>query len=213
VLFTSGDRGVVGNYSRSIERGLEDAFAFMGSEQEEPSWTGADVQFNGKVVLLRSLKTWPQVQLVFLRLPDGKPDGLPYRDDGESLKQLYDKDISSITATDASATYTLDSLKELLATVMKKREANDIRILRHKEPVTKELEANHDHMDHLVSSRLVAEVVNRENITANIIAYVRLIPSRHAAALTYSTDMHPAACTASRVPWTTTTSGSSTMPT
>jgi hypothetical protein len=171
VLFTSGDRGVLGNYSRTIERGFEDALAWMATaETDGTAWSGVDVQFSGKVVLLRWLQRHPQTQILYLRLPDGRPDGSPYREGGESLKALYDGSAETITSTDGSATYTLESLKELLATVLRQREPNDVRILEHRGTIPRIMTWEHDHTDHLVSSRLVAEVVDRENITANLVA-------------------------------------------
>lgn len=178
VLFTSGDRGVKGNYSRGIENGLANAIAFMASENDisPRSWAEADVQFEGEMALLKSLKNWPQVQLLFLRLPDGKPDGTPYREQGLSLKQLYDHRIHTISATDGRAYYGIDDLKDVIATILKKREPNDIRILQHKEPMKIKLNDEDDHADHLVSAKLVAEVIEREELKTNIITYAESSP-------------------------------------
>lgn len=171
VLFTSGDRGFVGNYSRSVERGFEAAFAYMTAQPaDDNAWETANVQFNGKVVLLRTLKDSPHVQVVYLRLPNGTPDGEGYAaSEGESLKKLYNKEIGSLSATDESATYTLDSLKDLISAMLEKRKATAIRVLDYKTPIPKDREdKDREHADHSVSARLVAEVVEQDNIKATL---------------------------------------------
>lgn len=172
VLFTSGDRGMPGNYSRSIERGFEDAYRWMASDEypgQDTAWNATDVQLNGQVVELRVLKHSPHVHVIYLRLPNGAPDGGGYSaSDDDSLKKLYSGHIQSLHATDGSAMYTLDSLKDLISTILKKRAANDIRVLDFKTPLPENGEKDCEHADHSVSARLVAEVVERDHIKGNL---------------------------------------------
>jgi hypothetical protein len=170
VLFTSGDRGIVGNYSRSLERGLEEAFSYMaGQPANETAWTGARIQIDGKVVPLRWLKESPNVSLLYLRLPNSRSGGQAYglHKNRGTLKKLYSNESKTVTTTDASATYTLDSLKSLISVVLKNRKPSEINILN----VKSEVDDNSEHADHSVSARLVMEVMKRNNITATLRRY------------------------------------------
>jgi hypothetical protein len=166
VLFTSGDRGIRGNYSRSIERGFEDAFAWMtGQEATDSSWSSTDIQLNGQVILVRTLKEMPTTQLVYLRLPSSAPDGQAYAGSyGQSLKKLYEGNIDTLHTTDGSAEYTLDEMKDLISTLMKNREANDIRVLDSRISIRQDGEMGSGHADHSISARLVLDVVHRDRI-------------------------------------------------
>lgn len=171
VLFTSGERGTLGNHSRLLERGFEEAMSYMAGEPtDESAWNGTDVQFNGQVVLLRSLVDSPHVQILYLRLPNSMPDGQLYTTINKgSLRRLYQKEIQTLISTDGSATYTIDSLKDLISTTLDKRAASEIRILNSKLQVFEDNENDvHDHVYHTISARLVAEVVQRDRIKTNI---------------------------------------------
>lgn len=154
-----------------MERGLEDAYSFMAAQpSNETAWNETIVQLNDNMVLFRSPISLPNVQIVYLRLPHGMPDGQAYHGrGGESLQKLYAKDIGNITATDQSATYTLETLKELLSTILEKREAGEIRILDSTTSITSGREqAAEDHADHAVSARLIAEVVKHNDIRTTV---------------------------------------------
>lgn len=172
VLFTSGDRGVQGNYSRSIERGLEDAVAYMaGQVTNSSSWNSSDVQFGGQLVMMRSLKEVPDVQLLYLRLPHSMPDGRSYLTgdgQGQSLKKLYEDKVETISTTDGSATYTMDELRDLISTILQKRQATDVHVLDYKTPVLEDYDMGGEHADHTVISRLVVEVMEKDKLKGNI---------------------------------------------
>jgi hypothetical protein len=170
VVFTSADRGIIGNFSNSLERGLEAAYSYMaGASTGEKAWIETRVKLNEKMVLSRSLKDMPNVQIFYLRLPDGRTDGEGYdANEGESLKKLYRKKINTIAAIDGSEKYTLESLKDLIAAVLKQRKACDIRVLDFKTMVPEENEECYDHTDHSVSARLVVDVVKKDNIIGNL---------------------------------------------
>lgn len=183
VLFTSGDRGIVGNYSRLLERGFEEAVLYMNRQPLNSTWDTLDVQFNGKLVLLHSPRELPHVQAIYLRLPNATPDGQSYpANDGGSLKKLFNNEINTLAATDGSAIYTLESLKDLIVTILKKREASDIHVLDYKTPIPEDYETHCDHADHSVSARLVAEVIENENITTHLRGYRALISNAQSRA-------------------------------
>jgi hypothetical protein len=170
VLFTSGNRGITGNFSKLVEQGFEDAFAYMVVQPMNDSsvWSTADIQLNGKLVLVRTVKEWPQFQIVYLRLPDSVPDGNPYLESGDgSLMELYGKKGATLTSIDGSARYTLDALKDLISSILQKRAPNDVHILDPTWPLPGEGKIL-DHADHSISARLVAEVMKRDEIKANL---------------------------------------------
>jgi len=140
-----------------------------GDKTGEKTWSEAYVKLNQKSVLIRSLKDLPNAQIMYLRLPDGASHGEGYESSGKkSLKKLYRKKINNITTIDGSATYTLDELKDLVATVLKQRKARDIRVLDYKTTVLEENDTCFDHTDHTVSARLVVEVLNQNKIEGNL---------------------------------------------
>jgi hypothetical protein len=140
-----------------------------GAPMNEKAWSETRVKLNCKPVLSRSLRVTPNVQILYLRLPDGRTDGEGYEaNGGESLKKLYKKKIKTITAIDGSERYTLENLKDLIATVLKQRNPRDIRVLDFKMPVPEGNEECYDHTDHSVSARLVVDVVKRDNIKVNL---------------------------------------------
>jgi hypothetical protein len=172
VLFTSGDRGIIGNYSRFLERGFEEAVSYMNQQPLNSTWDTSEVQLNGKLVSLHSPRELPHVQVVYLRLPNSAPDGQAYpANDGGSLKKLYNKKITTLATTDGSAVYTLESLQDLIATIINKRGAGNINVLDYKTVVPEDNEKYCDHADHSVSARLVAEVMEKENITTHLRGY------------------------------------------
>jgi hypothetical protein len=172
VVFTSGDRGETGNSSLSLERGLQQAYALMADfPVSDPAQEEATVRIGTHDVHSWSLRGMPNIQIIFLRLPDGLPSGQGYHTHaGASLAKLYKKEIDSIASTDGLATYTLRDLKELIAYTLHMRQPNDVRILDHNTTLARAEEHHeyHDHTDHIVSAKLVQTVVTGENIRAKV---------------------------------------------
>lgn len=112
----------------------------------------------------------PNVQIIYLRLPDGGHVGQGYDAyNRESLRKLYAKEIDSITTTDKNATYTLEKLKDLISTILYVREANDIKMLHHKGSLPEnETDTDSDHADHTIAAKLVMEIIEKEEITAKV---------------------------------------------
>jgi hypothetical protein len=172
VVFTSGDRGETGDSSLSLERGLQQAYALMADlPVSDPTQEEATVRIGTHDVHSWSLRGMPNIQIIFLRLPDGLPSGQGYdAHAGASLAKLYKKEIDSITSTDGLASYTLRDLKELIAYTLHMRQPNDVRILDHNTTLARAEEHHeyHDHTDHIVSAKLVQTVVTGENIRAKV---------------------------------------------
>jgi hypothetical protein len=170
VVFTSGDRGLDKNHSLSLETGLEHAHAWMSDAgEQERDWQGITAQVGKFQVQARFHITIPNIQIIYLRLPDGSPTGEGYEaNSGESLKKLYDRDIDVINTTDRSGEYTLESLKSLIATVLHEMKPNRIGTLDHKVVISDEGNGS-DHADHVVSAKMVLDTIKQENIRAELV--------------------------------------------
>jgi hypothetical protein len=172
IVMTSGDRGRDANFSQSLERGLQEAYALMvGLPVNNPTREETTVRIGTHDVHSWSLRGMPNIQIVYLRLPDCSPSGRGYDiRGGESLIKLYRKDIDSITSTDGNATYTLRDVKEIIAFILHTRKPNDIRILNHKADIPKDQDhhAQSDHVDHIVSAKLVQSIITGEKIKATV---------------------------------------------
>ena len=170
VVLTSGDRGIVGNYSYTLEQGIEAAYSWMsGLAVDNQTWETSTVRIGENNFQLASQSAGLNVQNMYLRLPDGAPTGQGYEsNDGESLRKLYNGDITTITTTDGNATYTLESLMNLIAAILHKSNATDVRVLDYKTGIPDDEDARSDHADHVVSARLVVDVMKRENSEAKL---------------------------------------------
>jgi hypothetical protein len=172
IVMTSGDRGMNVNFSQSPERGLQEAYVLMaGLPIDDSTREETTVRVGTHDMHSWSLRGIPNIQILYLRLPDGSPSGHDYDARGrESLSKLYHKDIDSITSTDGNVTYTLRDIKEIIAFILHTRKPNDIRILNHKAEISKDQEHQvpSDHTDHVVSAKLVQSIVAGEKIKATV---------------------------------------------
>jgi hypothetical protein len=172
VVMTSGDRGKDGGFSQSLERGLQGAYALMANMPiDNPAREETTVQVGTHDLQSWSLRGMPNIQILYLRLPDGSPSGHGYAaTKQESLSKLYHRTIDRISTTDHNATYTLRDVKELIAFILHARKPNEIRILNHKAklPNDEDHHAASDHADHIVSAKLVQSIIAREKFKANV---------------------------------------------
>lgn len=116
VVVTAGDGGSIGSGWVQRELGLKAAYAQMVGVSN--SWTRSDAGLNRPAVM-DTLNGAPRVSIVFLRLPDGLPEGTGTSAGGfASLKKLWQGSISSITARDGSASYSRAELIGALRQLM-----------------------------------------------------------------------------------------------
>ncbi|KAH7091047.1 hypothetical protein FB567DRAFT_263386 [Paraphoma chrysanthemicola] len=172
VVFTSGGRGHRGSYSQSLERGLQEAYALMaGISASNSAREEAIVRVGTHDLHSWSLRGMPNIQIIYLRLPDSSSSGQGYDASGEeSMSKLYRKEIGSITSTDGASTYTLRDLKELIAFMLRASRPNDIRILNHKATIANTPHPS-DHLDHVTSAKLVHGIIVAEQIIADVHVY------------------------------------------
>lgn len=169
---TSGDRGRGQVFSQSLERGIQESYALMTNlSVDDPTREETIVRIDTHDLHSWSLRGMRNIQIVYLRLPDGSPSGQGYAANrGQSLSKLYHKKIGSITSTHDDATYTLRDIKELIAFILHERKPNFVHILNHKANIVDDHEhvTPLDHADHIVSAKLVRSVVTAEKINTTV---------------------------------------------
>ncbi|KAI4914904.1 hypothetical protein J4E90_004940 [Alternaria incomplexa] len=131
------------------------------------------VQIGKHTIVSSSLLGLSNAQILYLRLPDSTYFGEGYKAySEESLKKLYSADISEITTTDGKAAYTIDDLKDIIATILRDRRANQIRVMNYQSALSTDNDDDQlDHADRIVSAKLVMDVVEEEEIGGNVTAY------------------------------------------
>jgi hypothetical protein len=170
VVSTSGDRGFPESHSLSLEHGLEAAHGWMRDARKDDSdWQATSVRVGKYKVRIHSHKELPSIQIAYLRLPDGGPSGQGYETNTiESLNKLYTGDVKSITTTDRSATYTLKSLKDLIAAILLDRKATKIGVLDYRAAIS-DRDNRSDHADHVVSAKIAVDVMKRKRVRTKLV--------------------------------------------
>jgi len=130
------------------------------------------VQIGKHTIVSSSLLGLSNAQILYLRLPDSTYFGEGYKAySEESLKKLYSADILEISTTDGKATYTIDDLKDIIATILRDRQAKDIRVMNYQSALsTDDYDDQLDHADRIISAKLVRDVVEEEEIGGNVTA-------------------------------------------
>ncbi|KAH9861781.1 hypothetical protein J1614_011534, partial [Plenodomus biglobosus] len=123
VIFTSGNHGNADGSSTALENGLGHAYLQMTGmpvHTKAPFPNTNWVQVGEHEVAMWTPRLIPGFHIVYLRLPDGGHAGQGYDAyHGESLKRLWNRDVDNITTTNGNTTYTLDSLHDLIATILR----------------------------------------------------------------------------------------------
>ena len=119
---------------------------------------------------MRFLKAIPSIQIIYLQLPDGGPDGQGYETtNNTSLEKLYSKEIDSIITMDGSTLYTMETLKDLIFALLEQKAPHGIRVLDYKKPIPEHGELEGEHADHIVSSRIVVDVIEQHQIKSKVL--------------------------------------------
>ncbi|HSS34359.1 MAG TPA: PIG-L family deacetylase [Solirubrobacterales bacterium] len=160
VFTTAGDAGKLGNggkYWKGREAGAEAAYAQMGAVAN--TWTHSEPVVNGHKVHLATLSGAPGISIVYLRLPDGGPDGKGFppmpEPGGPSLTKLWRSvnggtpAITEIEAVDGSAKYTYSGLVSTLTAMIESFAPLEINTQNYSFPELVGL----DHSDHIVTGK------------------------------------------------------------
>ncbi|WP_323770860.1 PIG-L family deacetylase [Antarctobacter sp.] len=169
IYLTAGDAGRDESYWAGREAGEKAAYGHMAGADdwvdETVSLTVGDQTFD---VASSYLASQPEVRLYFLRLPDGFGDGSGSETYGfQSLEQLAEGEIATVTAVDGSATYTSDDLTGVLSALLDLHTPDHIHIQDH----TTEY-SGIEHSDHLTSAAFATDAVEGYNADFTVTSYV-----------------------------------------
>ena len=120
VFLTAGDAGKPATYWEGREVGAEAGYAGMLGVANQ--WTSSQLDADGHSIRLETLAALPRISIVYMRLPDGTPNGAGTAMYGnESLAKLWrdgsgepGSTIDDIEAVDGSETYDYDELVDAL---------------------------------------------------------------------------------------------------
>jgi LmbE family N-acetylglucosaminyl deacetylase len=152
VYVTSGDSGNADSYYLNREAGVRAAYAKMAGVSN--LWITTPALVGTKMITRSILVLRPTVQLDFLRLPDGEPDGSGTARSGfQSLQQLYTGGTATLKTIDRpTQTYTAATLVDTLGRIMQAAAPTAIRTLDFTGAW-----GNGDHSDHLAVGRFALQ--------------------------------------------------------
>lgn len=137
-------------YWHAREAGSRAAYALMSGVKD--SWKRSHVVVDGHRIVMFTLAARPKVSLMFLRLPDGNPDGSGSRfHDHESLLKLRSGQIKVIHAINGSTSYTKAGL---LATITRLVVSYHPDVIRAQDYVSPDYAVTRDHSDHTTTAIL-----------------------------------------------------------
>jgi LmbE family N-acetylglucosaminyl deacetylase len=117
VFITAGDADLAQSYWLARQEGIKAAYARMAGVAN--NWTTGDAGISGHPMPMYILAGRANVSLVFMRLPDGFPDGSGgSRNGNQSLQKLDQGTITRVTAVDGSSSYTRAQLVVTLTSLM-----------------------------------------------------------------------------------------------
>jgi LmbE family N-acetylglucosaminyl deacetylase len=149
VYLTAGDAGRDDDHWQAREAGAKSAYAEMAGTND---WVDAVATFGNAETSIEVqtsyLESQPEIRLYFLRLPDGYIAGNGYSVTGnQSLEQLWEGEIESISSLDGANTVNADQLSGLLLGLMNHHQPDEILIQDHSSEY-----ATSNHSDHVSSS-------------------------------------------------------------
>ncbi|KAF1942490.1 hypothetical protein EJ02DRAFT_433919 [Clathrospora elynae] len=183
VVLNTGSRGEAANYTRMLERerGLEEAYKWMAGlpskipDLDAPIRNETTIQLGKHNISASLLPDMPNLQILYLRLPDSTHGGQGYPAyNGESLRKLYYPGIQTITSTDGTNnTYTAQDLNDVIAMILQFRQASNIHVLSYQDELSPDDNDVHssEHADHIMSARIVMWVIKREKMEVKVQSY------------------------------------------
>jgi LmbE family N-acetylglucosaminyl deacetylase len=166
IFVTAGDAGQGASFWMGREQGAEAAYAQMAGASDQ--WATSDAGIFGHPMPRVVLDGFPNVSLVFMRLPDGNVDGSGFASQGyESLQKLWQGTISTIDAVDGSSSYTTSDLTSTLSTLLQSAGADRI--------LTQDFVGSYgdgDHSDHHTVAYLTEAAAQRDLIPHTLTSYI-----------------------------------------
>ena len=151
IYVTAGDANSGSVYWKSREDGVRAAYALMAGVSN--SWRQTDAGIRNRPIPIYTLRSNSSIALIFLRLPDGNWDGTGFsNNNNESVKKLWQGNISSIKTVDGSSTYKKDDLVATLLTLMTNFRPDTIRTQNYIDGFS-----TSDHSDHTAAAYAALE--------------------------------------------------------
>lgn len=156
VYVTAGDAGEDEAYWAGREEGIKAAYSVMAGADD---WVDelASIEVGGESFDVASsyLGSDPDIRLYFLRLPDGFSAGQGSEAYGnESLQQLAEGGIDTITTVDDTESYSAEQLTGVLTAIMEMHAPDQIHLQDH----TTE-HADIEHSDHIQTAEFASEAI------------------------------------------------------
>ncbi|AOY72472.1 chitobiase/beta-hexosaminidase C-terminal domain-containing protein [Paenarthrobacter ureafaciens] len=148
VFTTAGEAGEGATYWRSLEAGIRASYAKMAGVAD--SWTTSDAGVPNRPLTMQTLNGAPNISVVFMRLPDGFPNGLGSAAyNSQSILKLWDGRLSSIRPVDNAATFT----KSQFQTALNRLVANFKPTTFRTQDWTGNFNSPYDHSDHWATAK------------------------------------------------------------
>lgn len=148
VFATAGEAGEGATYWRSLESGIQASYAKMAGVSN--SWTTSDAGVPGRPLTLRTLNGAPNISVVYMRLPDGFPNGLGSAAyNSQSILKLWDGRLSSIRPVDNAATFTKSQFQSALNRLVANFQPTTFRT----QDWTGNFTSPYDHSDHWATAK------------------------------------------------------------
>ncbi|KIA73798.1 FG-GAP repeat domain-containing protein [Arthrobacter sp. MWB30] len=155
VYATAGEAGEGAAYWNSLEAGIRASYAKMAGVAD--AWTTSDAGVPGRPLTLQTLNAAPNVSVVFMRLPDGFPDGRgSSRYNGQSILKLWDGRLSSIRPVDGAAAFTKAQFQTTLNQLVANYQPTTFRT----QDWTGNYQDPYDHSDHWATAKF-AQLASR----------------------------------------------------
>ncbi|MFJ5955221.1 chitobiase/beta-hexosaminidase C-terminal domain-containing protein [Paenarthrobacter sp. NPDC092416] len=148
VFTTAGEAGEGATYWRSLESGIQASYAKMAGVAN--SWTTSDAGVPNRPMTMRTLTGAPNISVVYMRLPDGFPNGdgsAAYND--QSILKLWDGRLGSIRPVDNAATFTKSQFQTALNRLVANFQPTTFRT----QDWTGNFNSPYDHSDHWATAK------------------------------------------------------------
>lgn len=155
VYTTAGEAGEGPAYWKSLEAGIRASYAKMAGVAD--SWTTSDAGVPNRPLTMQTLNGAPNVSVVFMRLPDGFPNGLGSAAyNSQSILKLWDGRLSSIRPVDNAATFTKTQFQTALNRLVANFQPTTFRT----QDWTGSYKNPYDHSDHWATAKF-AQLASR----------------------------------------------------
>nr|WP_309926995.1 chitobiase/beta-hexosaminidase C-terminal domain-containing protein [Arthrobacter sp. 1088] len=148
VFTTAGEAGEGAVYWKSLEAGIRASYSKMAGVSD--SWTTSDAGVPNRPLTMQTLNGAPNISVVFMRLPDGFPNGdgsAAYND--QSILKLWDGRLSSIRPVDNAATFTKSQFQTALNRLVANFQPTTFRT----QDWTGNFNSPYDHSDHWATAK------------------------------------------------------------